>query len=431
LWPSQVTGGQPAPGAPPSSGAPSSGAGSGHDDGPGFGHGRPAFGHGAAQGYAQPGPTGAPGYGQPGQPGASAFGPGAVQYGQPPWQSEQGGQPGQPGPPGQPGRPGQPPQAGQPGYGSTSGQFAQPSFGAPGQPGPANRPPRRGKGKLIAIIAVAALVLAAVGVGGWLMFSGSDDDKDGAAPKTAAWQVGSCVKQTAGPASIPPSTDPEKKRVMEAQRKFEPADCGDATALSKIEALGVKVNTGEKTPADDGCPDNTDEAYLIEGIVAGAGQVVCGRLLKGPHPGDPGGGGGKVVTGDCVTVLSNGSQRGANDKLAEDACAQEYWAKVLATAPDAGGCTADGTVSRIPVPGKTGTVLCLGPGDKGLMPKPGDCMDSSLEARGLPPMKAACGSRASVLRFEAFADGSGKCAAGTTVRVATGYDRKLCTKPGR
>jgi hypothetical protein len=292
--------------------------------------------------------------------------------------------------------------------------------------------PRRGKGKLIVIIMAAVLVLAAIGVGGWLMFSGSDDGGDDAgAPKAAAWQVGSCVKQTAGPTSIPPSTDPEKKRVMEAQRKFEPVDCGDSTALSKIEALGVKVDTGEKTPADDGCPANTDEAYVIQGIAAGASQVVCARLLKGPHPGDPGEGGGKVVTGDCVTVLSSGSQRGANDKIAESACAQEYWAKVLATAPDAGGCTADGTLSRIPLTGKTGTVLCLGPGDRGQMPKPGDCVDVSYESRGVPPLRAACGSRASLLRFEAFADGSGKCAAGTTVRVATGYDRKLCTKAAR
>jgi hypothetical protein len=287
---------------------------------------------------------------------------------------------------------------------------------------------------MIAIIVVAVLVLAAIGVGGWLMLSG-DGDGDGGdntgAPKAAAWAIGSCVKQTAGPTSIPPSTDPEKKRVMEAQRKFEPVDCGASDALSKIEALGVKINTGEKTPADDGCPDNTDEAYAIEGIAAGGSQVVCARLVKGPHPGDPGGGGGKVVTGDCVTIMSSGSQRGANDKIAEDVCATDYWSKVLATAPDAAGCTADGTVSRIPQPGKTGTVLCLGPGDRGAMPKPGDCMDLSLETRGLPPLKAACGSRATLLKLEAFADASGKCAAGSSVRAATGYDRKLCTKAGR
>lgn len=292
-------------------------------------------------------------------------------------------------------------------------------------------PPRRrlGKGKVIAAVVVAVVVVAAIGVGGWLLFSNLGDD-DGA-PKAAAWEVGSCVKQTSGPTSIAPSTDPEKKRVLEAQRQFAPVDCDDPQALSKIAALGVKVNAGAATPADDGCPDNTDEAYLIQGIVAGAGQIVCARLLKGPHPGDPGGGAGKVVTGDCVVVLSTGNQRGANDQVEEGACATEYWAKVLATAADAAGCTAEGTLSRVPLPGKAGTVLCLGPSDKGEMPKPGDCVDLSLENRGLPPLRAECGSRASLWRFEAFADGSGKCTAGNTARTATGYDRKICGRAAR
>jgi hypothetical protein len=281
---------------------------------------------------------------------------------------------------------------------------------------------------VIAVIAVAVVVVAAVGVGGWLLFSKFRED---GAPEAAAWEVGSCVKQTGGPTSIAPSLDPDKKRTLEAQRQFAPVDCDDSQALSKIEALGVKVNAGAATPTDDGCPDNTDEAYLIQGIVSGAGQIVCARLLKAPHPGDPGGGGGKVVTGDCITVLSTGNQRGANDEVAEDACATGYWAKVLATAADAGGCTAEGTLSRVPLPGRTGVVLCLGTGDKGAMPKPGDCVDLSLESRGLPPLRAECGSRASLWRFEAFADGSGKCTAGNTARAATGYDRKICGRAAR
>jgi hypothetical protein len=411
-----VTGGTQAPAPAPASG----GAGFGPDDGPGFGHGRtgfggPGFGHGPGN---QPGQAGgqAFGGGQFGHPGA----PGAGQPGAP----GQFGPPGQAGPPGQPGRPGQPPQPGQPGYGSTSGQFAQPTFGGPTGGQPARR---RGKGRLIAVIVAAVVVLAAVGVGGWLLFSNLRGDD---APAAASWTVGSCVRQTAGPTSIAPSTDPEKKRVQEAQRQFKPVDCDDPQALSKIEALGVTVNAGAATPADDGCPDNTDEAYLIQGVVAGGGQVMCARLLKGPHPGDPGGGGGKVVSGDCVVVLSTGNQRGRNDEVAEDPCAGDHWARVLATAADAAGCTAEGTLSRIPLPGKPGVVLCLGRGDKSGIAAPGGCIDVSYEPR-VPPISAECGSRTSLLRFEAFADASGKCPSGSTVRTSTGYDRKICTRAAR
>lgn len=270
---------------------------------------------------------------------------------------------------------------------------------------------------------VAVILLAAAGVAGWFLLSG---DGDSASPKAAAWTVGSCVKQTAGPTSVPATTDPQKKAVLEGQRKFEPAGCGASDALSKIEALGAKVAAGAERPADDGCPDNTDEAYRVEG----AAQILCARLLKGPHPGDPGGGGGNVVTGDCVIVLSTNSQRGANDQVAEDACATEHWAKVLATAQQATGCTAEGTLSRIPLPGKSEVVLCLGPSDKGAMPKPGDCADTTAEPK-LPPLRADCGSKAGLWRFEGVADDAGKCTTGNTARTATGFDRKICGRANR
>jgi hypothetical protein len=224
---------------------------------------------------------------------------------------------------------------------------------------------------------------------------------------------------------------PELKQVWEQRKQYSTIDCSDARALSKITAMGVAIRVGERRPADDGCPADSDAALLIQNIVPSAGQVVCVRLLKGPHPGDPGGGGGKLVAGDCVVVASSSGTRASNDRVFEGPCAEEGWfAQIAATAPDAAGCPADRTLSRVPQPGTQGAVLCLGQGDKGLIAKPGQCVRLA-DNYYLPPARVECGSPESMFHVDGFADASGKCTGGARAVGATGYDRALCGRFGR
>ncbi|MFD0330434.1 hypothetical protein ACFQZC_25205 [Streptacidiphilus monticola] len=62
------------------------------------------------------------------------------------------------------------------------------------------------------------------------------------------------------------------------------------------------------------CPEGTDLRIAIRRGDADAGTA-CLRKLHGPHPGDPGGGGGTLIqVGDCVYVTPDGIAR-------ETACA--------------------------------------------------------------------------------------------------------------
>ena len=270
---------------------------------------------------------------------------------------------------------------------------------------------------------VAVVVLAAVGAGGWLVLSRLSDDggSDSAAPPS--WGVGACVRQSGGPTSIPPSLTPDKRQFYESQRQYEPVDCDDPRALSKVTAMGVEVAAGKPRPTDDGCPDDTDAAYLISGILPSAGQVVCARFLKAPHPGDAGGGGGKVIVGDCVFVSSSDGVRPRSDQVNEVPCAEPGWfAQILATAANAAGCPADQTLSRLALPGRTDVTLCLGQGDRGLIAKPGQCVRLANNAY-LPPARVDCGSSTGLPRLEGFVDSGGKCPSGQRAVPATGYDQ--------
>lgn len=69
--------------------------------------------------------------------------------------------------------------------------------------------------------------------------------------------------------------------------------CTDGTAEARI----LKIVNGEESAALETCPKETDA--LRE---PSAGIWACIRNLKGPHPGEPGKGGGILRVGDCILV---------------------------------------------------------------------------------------------------------------------------------
>ncbi|WP_052423672.1 hypothetical protein [Nonomuraea candida] len=96
-------------------------------------------------------------------------------------------------------------------------------------------------------------------------------------------------------------------------------------------------------PGPGGCPVDTDVVLRV-----GEGRTACVRNFLEPHPGAPGGGGGLLRPGDCVTL--DGRER---------ACADSGWyGRALALVPDAGACP-DGTLDVLD---GAEQAICLGPG---------------------------------------------------------------------
>nr|SBP00860.1 hypothetical protein BN4615_P10376 [Nonomuraea gerenzanensis] len=96
-------------------------------------------------------------------------------------------------------------------------------------------------------------------------------------------------------------------------------------------------------PRPGECPVDTDEVLRV-----GVGRTACVRNFLEPHPGAPGGGGGLLRPGDCVTL--DGRER---------ACSRPGWyGRVLTFADEPAACSA-GTLDTLD--GDT-HVICLGRG---------------------------------------------------------------------
>jgi hypothetical protein len=277
----------------------------------------------------------------------------------------------------------------------------------------------------------AGVVVAA----GTLGCSGSGSSGgDGASPdgEPVGWRVDSCVHQVDGPTTIPDDMPAEDQEVLLAQQVFEPTACSDRRA-ARITHLGEEVELGEARPVDDGCPADTDVAFVAEDPASGLDrQVVCARNLEPPHPGDPGGGGGDPVVGDCVYVLGSDAAGQLDDVVVEMPCDEPGWfATIVAQAPDPAGCPAE-ALSRLPSPGTVGEVSCLAPDGPevtgGTMAAPGECVTLDFVRNDVLPTPAPCEALADgdVQRIEAFAEQPGSCPDGGESMPVTGYDRELC-----
>ncbi|MEV4471688.1 hypothetical protein [Nonomuraea sp. NPDC049504] len=96
-------------------------------------------------------------------------------------------------------------------------------------------------------------------------------------------------------------------------------------------------------PGPGECPVDTDDVLRV-----GKGRTACVRNFLDPHPGAPGGGGGLLRPGDCVSLDGR-----------EHPCAGSGWyGRALALAPAPETCP-DGTLDTLQAGAQ---VLCLGRG---------------------------------------------------------------------
>ncbi|MDQ3988527.1 MAG: hypothetical protein M3291_04905 [Actinomycetota bacterium] len=103
------------------------------------------------------------------------------------------------------------------------------------------------------------------------------------------WKVGSCATPN-------PERPPDGYKVI---------DCDDGAATVEVLAITDAAILGEPE-----CPSGTDIIIEIETFFGtddqpGSGlptNTACMRNLSGDHPGDPGMGGGQLLTGDCIAL---------------------------------------------------------------------------------------------------------------------------------
>ncbi|MEU8361932.1 hypothetical protein AB0C27_38525 [Nonomuraea sp. NPDC048882] len=113
------------------------------------------------------------------------------------------------------------------------------------------------------------------------------------------------------------------------------------TACNGGESEVVALAPDPPGPGD--CPEDTDDVLRV-----GAGRTACVRNFLEPHPGAPGGGGGLLRPGDCVTL--DGRER---------PCAGPGWyGRSVAIVEDPGACPS-GTLDALD---GDPHVICLGPG---------------------------------------------------------------------
>jgi hypothetical protein len=293
-------------------------------------------------------------------------------------------------------------------------------------------PPGRTPWPLI-IGLVAALVLVTGGVVTAVLLTAGGRKHPAASSATSAapggWTVGSCIYVAKdSPLATSSVLNPATREAIEESKEYALISCGDPKAVAKITALGAQVQPGKPLTAS-GCPDDTDFAVRTKTSTGRLeSQVYCTRNLKPPHPGDPGGGSGALVVGDCVYIGSSNGAKVLNDEVAEIPCSNDgYFAKVLAKTPDKAACPA-GTISRIPLGDPGGTLLCLGRGggDGGRIANAGDCLWTSANTY-MPATRDNCTPRAPE-RLDSFADSAAQCPKGTHGRQFTGYDRILCVR---
>lgn len=276
----------------------------------------------------------------------------------------------------------------------------------------------RSRGILTAVGSTAVVVIAA-----WAGLAGCSTTHEPApAPQPVSWAVGACVRQVDGPTAIPSGADAASRVALLGQQTFEPVPCSDPRAQSKIVELGATFDTLDAgKPLDPGCPDNADAAYRPTDVLPLQKRLACVRNLKGPHPGDPGGGGGtNTIAGDCVAIV--GMLDNGYEELPCDG-PQGWFAQVVMVAPAPASCPAGDTVSRLRY--GSGSFLCLGQGDGGTIAKPGDCVTEMGSALA-PIARTACTT--STRKLVSLVDAGKPCPSGTKARRSPGYDRNLCLR---
>ncbi|NRQ40330.1 hypothetical protein HII36_52190 [Nonomuraea sp. NN258] len=105
-----------------------------------------------------------------------------------------------------------------------------------------------------------------------------------------------CVRKAVEPDGSPVSTSD----------RYQGTRCTDPLAIGKIVGIEAQDEITMRLGRKPRCADHTDfqieEVTTIpEALTASERTIYCIRNLTGPHPGDPGNGGGVIRKGDCLT----------------------------------------------------------------------------------------------------------------------------------
>ena len=217
-----------------------------------------------------------------------------------------------------------------------SGQFPTRSGANPLPPVPPRESARddgKGRGgkrdRIWSVVAflVAAGVIAAVA----LYFFGPDAGEDDG----ATWAVNACA-----------GVDPAGGDTTNEADAYRPLPCDDPDATVTVLDIQDAVRVEQAH-----CPAGADIVFQKDGQAGGNTQAVCARNLSDDHPGDPGNGGGQLVTGDCVD--------GDGTELA---CSTDGARKVTRLIAGTGKCP-DGTKDKLDLgfdAARSYETICLG-----------------------------------------------------------------------
>jgi hypothetical protein len=221
--------------------------------------------------------------------------------------------------------------------------------------------------------------------------------------------------------------------MYDLQRQYDTSACDDKAAVGRITTQGAAYSRMDRSSkAEDNCPADTDFVVSVPDRYRLNYQSWCVRTLNGPHAGDPGGGAGKLVVGDCVSVhTSSGNYTLLNDRIAEVACADPFYAKVIAITASKAECPAD-TLSRLPrIPSQSqppASILCLGQAGDGMIARPGECVRWPSNRFDLIARKSCDTDRLGTDRLVTLVDNESSCPKTTRPHEGTGYDRIICLR---
>lgn len=183
------------------------------------------------------------------------------------------------------------------------------------------RKPARAAGSHSAYWAAAVLIVFATIAGVGLTRRGDGSDPAPSDARAPSSDVTTTTAAVASSTTLPQTaTTPGPTATSDVTRAPEVGECAAAVegtpwqyvyrACDDERATVRLTQTLPSPPPPDGrCPDGTDTVAQVTqnaGSASGAGALWCLRNLSPPHPGDPGGGGGQLVVGDCLGTADNG-----------------------------------------------------------------------------------------------------------------------------
>ncbi len=197
----------------------------------------------------------------------------------------------------------------------------------PAEPTGAEQPARRPSGRSAYWAAAVLVIFGAIAAIG-LVKSGGDDPEPSAAQDrgettaTPAADDEGGEGEAAGPSGEKPSTSVEDHTTTTAGAQApavgecavldvapEPDEYIQVPCDAPTAAVQLSQVVPSPAPPGSHCPQGTDTVAQVTAdtsVGRAAPELWCLRNVAAPHPGDPGGGGGELVVGDCLGAAPSG-----------------------------------------------------------------------------------------------------------------------------